>query len=258
MIKKLKRYTKVIAPKIIGRIKKSTQKIYSYILFIIDFKNFKRNSKDDKRFEMKWKNRYPCLDDRTKQTSFDRHYIYHIAWATRKVRKINPEFHVDISSSLYFSSILSTFIPVRFYDYRPADIKLSGLISEHADLTSLHFKSNSIKSLSCMHTVEHVGLGRYGDPIDTEGDLKAIKELKRVLSKGGNLLFVVPIGKPKIVFNAHRIYSKEQILKYFSDLKLKEFVLIPDDALDGGLVNDPSSKLLKKQNYACGCFWFRK
>ena len=77
--------------------------------------------------------------------------------------------------------------------------------SGYADLANLPFEINSVQSLSCMHTVEHVGLGRYGDPIDPDGDLKAIKEIKRVLAVNGNLLFVVPIGKPKIVYNAHRI-----------------------------------------------------
>ena len=83
-----------------------------------------------------------------------------------------------------------------------------------ADLTQLHFESESIESLSCLHTVEHIGLGRYGDPIDYDGDLKAIRELKRVVVKGGSILFVVPVGKPKIIFNAHRIYSYEQIINY--------------------------------------------
>lgn len=234
-------------------------KMNAYILFPVDFLVFKKNSRNDKRFEMRWKNSYPRMGDRTGQTSFDRHYIYHTAWAARKVKEINPKYHVDISSSLYFSSIVSAFVPMKFYDYRPADLKLSNLSSGHTDLTKLHFKSNSIKSLSCMHTVEHVGLGRYGDPIDPGGDLKAIAELKRVVAPGGSLLFVVPIGfKPKIMFNAHRIYTYSQIRNYFDNFSLKEFVLIPERGEDGGLVKNASQKLLKKQNYACGCFWFEK
>lgn len=234
-------------------------KMYSFVTFPIDFLIFKRDSKKSKRFEIRWRNIYPCLSDRTKQTSFDRHYIYHTAWAARKVKKINPPFHLDISSSLYFSSILSAFIPVKFYDYRPADVKLSGMTSKHTDLTHLHFKSNSIRSLSCMHTVEHIGLGRYGDPIDPDGDLKAIAELKRVVAPSGSLLFVVPIGRrAKIIYNAHRIYTYSQIMDYFDGFILKEFALIPERSEDGGLVKNASQELLKIQNYACGCFWFEK
>lgn len=191
-------------------------------------------------------------------TEFDAHYIYHTAWAARILAKTKPDVHVDISSSLYFCSIVSAFIPVKFYDYRPAKIHLSNLTSEKADLLSLLFENNSIKSLSCMHVVEHIGLGRYGDRIDPNGDLKAIGELKRVLAPGGNLLFVVPVGKPKIVFNAHRIYSYGQIIDYFNDLKLKEFTLIPDEAENSGLIYNAAKELADAQEYACGCFWFIK
>mgnify|MGYP001159696242 CR=1 FL=1 len=80
-------------------------------------------------------------------------------------------------------------------------------------------------------------------------DLLAISELKRVLAVGGSLLLVVPIGNiPKLQFNAHRIYSHGQILDYFSELKLIEFALIPDDKKDGDIIHAPSDSLLKKQN----------
>jgi hypothetical protein len=69
-----------------------------------------------------------------------------------------------------------------------------------------------------MHVVEHVGLGSYGDSLDPNGDLKAMSELKRVLSINGNLLFVVPVGKPRVMFNAHRIYSYEQIIECFKGI----------------------------------------
>jgi SAM-dependent methyltransferase len=205
------------------------------------------------------RNLYPILNENIKETCFDRHYIYHTAWAARKVKEINPKKHIDISSSLYFSAIVSAFVPVDLYDYRPARIRLSDLNSKKADLLKLPFETSSVKSISCMHVIEHVGLGRYGDELDPEGDLKAIAELKRVVAPGGSLLFVVPVGfKSKIMYNAHRIYTYSQIMSYFGNFILKEFVLIPENVQEGGLVYNPSNKLLKKQNYACGCFWFRK
>jgi SAM-dependent methyltransferase len=205
----------------------------------------------------RWRDFKPCILDKTVKTGFDAHYVYHTSWAARKVREINPAQHVDISSSLYFSGIVSAFIPVDFYDYRPADLKLSGLKSAHADLNALPFANNSIVSLSCMHTVEHIGLGRYGDTIDAQGDSKAITELKRVVSKKGSLLFVVPVGQPKIEFNAHRIYSYEQVMKYFGDgnFILKEFSLITDN---GDFLEHADPALVTQQKYACGCFWFIK
>jgi hypothetical protein len=109
-----------------------------------------------------------------------------------------------------------------------------------------------------MHTVEHIGLGRYGDPLDPDGDLKAIKELIRVLAIGGNLLFVVPVGKSRVIYNAHRIYSYNQICEYFRDLKLIEFMLIPDNAVENGIIYTASRDAVASQDYGCGCFWFQK
>jgi len=202
---------------------------------------------------------YPCLNDNTPNTGFDRHYIYHPAWAVRIVKQLDPVKHIDISSTLHFCTMLSAFVPTEFYDFRPARLELNNLKSASTDLTKLHFADDSIESLSCMHTVEHVGLGRYGDVLDYDGDLKAIAELKRVTAIGGSLLFVVSLGAKNVIcFNAHRIYNKAQILSLFSDMQLMQFALIPEDEQDGGLVIDPSDELLAKQFYACGCFWFKK
>jgi predicted SAM-dependent methyltransferase len=239
-------------------IKTNIMKLYLYIIFIFDFKKFVKISKTKNRFPIYWKDRNPQLFDRTSNTDFDTHYIYHPAWASRIIAKINPKKHTDISSILSFSTMLSAFIPVEFYDYRPANVKLDNLTSKKADLTSLPFEDNSIESLSCMHTIEHIGLGRYGDLIDPDGDIKAMNELSRVLAINGNLLFVTPVGKSKIQFNAHRIYSYDQIISYFPKLTLKEFSLIPDNALEKGIIKNATKELSDKQNYACGCFWFIK
>ena len=230
------------------------------IVFVFEFIRLKKlHNYTVERFSFNWGDIYPCLDDRKAKTGFDRHYIYHPAWAARIIAQTRPDFHVDISSSLHFCSIVSAFVPVRFYDYRPADLALSGLTSSSADLLALPFADNSISSLSCMHVVEHIGLGRYGDQLDPDGDLKAITELKRVLAGGGDFLFVVPIGStPRIMFNAHRIYSYDQVLGYFPEFVLKEFALIPDDPATGGLIRNATRELADVQTYSCGCFWFKR
>lgn len=210
------------------------------------------------RFSLREEDLFPCLNDNTSETAFDRHYVFHVAWASRIVKKINPSLHVDFSSSLNFCTTISAFIPTKFYDFRPAQLDLEGLESLQGDLTKITLADNSVESLSCMHVVEHVGLGRYGDPIDYDGDLKAIAELKRIVRSGGSLLFVTPIGKPRIQFNAHRIYSYEQIINYFSGFELREFSLVPDRPEDGGLVRNANKEMADKQKYGCGCFWFVK
>lgn len=208
------------------------------------------------RFALRWEDRYPCLEDKTPSTDFDRHYVYHTAWAARVLARTRPALHADISSYLYFATLVSAFIPMKFYDYRPADVMLSNLTAEAVDLMALPFEDGSIESLSCMHVVEHVGLGRYGDPLDPNGDLKAIAELRRVLAPGGTFLFVVPIGQPRVMFNAHRIYSYGQVESYFRGLELKEFALIPDNPQDGDLIYAATREMADAQTYGCGCFWF--
>lgn len=210
----------------------------------------------ENRFTCLWEDTQPCLNDNTTETFFDSHYIYHPAWAVRVVKEINPEKHIDISSTLAFSTQLSAFIPVEFYDYRPAKVNLPNFASGWADLNNLPFKSSTVASISCMHTIEHIGLGRYGDKIDPDGDLKAFAELIRVVRPGGNLLIVVPLGKPRIKFNAHRIYSYEMIVGVFSNqFNCKDFSFVDDL---GRFVFNANPQKVKLSNFGCGCFWFQK
>lgn len=221
--------------------------------FYNDLNEFRKLSNN--RFSINDEDIKACLHDATATTGFDAHYVYHPAWASRIVKLINPSKHIDISSTLHFCAQLSAFIPVDFYDYRPAPVTLSNLDSKKGDLTALPFGDGSIESISCMHTIEHIGLGRYGDPIDPEGDLKAINELKRVVTKGGSLLFVVPVGKPRIQFNAHRIYSFEMIEQLFPEFELRNFSLVTDS---NDFIWEADTTLVSKQKYGCGCFWFVK
>ena len=232
--------------------------IYSYFYFIHDWFYFTKliRLKKNKRFKLpNWKERWICLKDRVVNTEYDSHYIYHTAWASRIIKSIQPKEHVDISSTLFFSTTISAFVPVRFYDIRPPIIKLDNLETGKVDLISLPFEDESFHSLTCMHVVEHIGLGRYGDQVDPDGDLMAMKELERVTAKLGNLLFVVPVGIPKIQFNAHRIYSYRMICDIFSSMNLIEFSLIDDK---GNLIQNASESYSDSQRYGCGCFWFQK
>ena len=231
--------------------------MFKYIRFIKHYFLFWKSN--DERFNLTFRNAKPIINEWGQTHQFDRHYIYHTSWASRILFNTNPTKHIDISSDIRFSSLVSTFIKTEFYDIRKVKIKLPGLTSNIADLLNLPFKTNSIASLSCMHVIEHCGLGRYGDVIDSGADLKAVTELVRVLASDGKLYFVAPIaGKPRIEFNAHRVYTHRQILSMFSDLKLEEFTLIPDNAKDGHLVRSPQEFLINKQYYGCGCYLFTK
>jgi len=246
---------KKITPRMVWTKVKS---LLQFPVILGDFLRFKKGAGAG-RFSLSLIDAQPCLHDKVAMIVPERHYLYHPAWAARVLAETKPAKHVDISSAFFFSTLVSAFIPIDFYDYRPFEAHLDNLSSGQADLLQLPFADNSLQSLSCMHTVEHVGLGRYGDPLDYDGDLKAIKELKRVLAPGGNLLFVTPIsGQPRIQFNANRIFSYDQIMEYFSGLTLREFTLIPDTEKDGNLVRHASKALSDAQRHGCGCFWFTK
>jgi len=57
-------------------------------------------------------------------------------------------------------------------------------------------------------SIEHSGLGRYGDNIDPMGDIKAMQDIKNILKKDGLFFLSVPIGEDRVMWNAHRVYGK--------------------------------------------------
>ena len=200
---------------------------------------------------------YPVLDESKIDITYNTIYLLHSGWAARLLAKTSPARHIDIGSCSYFVAIASAFLNFTAYDLRPMDIPLLGLETDVADLTRLPFPDSSISSLSCMHAMEHVGLGRYYDAIDPDGDLKSANELKRVLAKDGNLLIVLPVGIPKVVFNAHRIYSYNLVLDMFSGLRLKEFSFI-SMGFPPKFIYNADPQIADNVEEGAGCFWFTK
>jgi hypothetical protein len=191
---------------------------------------------------------FPCLDDDAGH-EYDQHYIYHVAWAIRKIKEINPKNHIDIGSSLHLSTCAAALVPTTFLDFRKPDLHIENLIVKQFDLTRDGYATSDC--ISCCHVVEHIGLGRYGDKLDNEGDLKAIANLRRMATK--HLLFVVPVGKPVVAFNAHRVYSPVYINSLFPEYDC-EFYLIPNNG-----VNPHIAKIVELDiPYGCGCFHFIK
>jgi len=198
---------------------------------------------------------YPCLTDWVSATPFDPHYFYQGAWLARRVNTSKVVKHVDIGSSVLTMSVLSAQVETLFVDYRPLKASLSGLTSIAGNILDLPFSDASINSLSCLHVIEHIGLGRYGDPIDPLGSKKAALELQRVVSSSGNLFLSLPIGRERICFNAHRVHSPLTVLKLFPEMELIEFCYVDDvgEYHENQLV-DVATNL----EYGCGMFHFKK
>jgi SAM-dependent methyltransferase len=205
-----------------------------------------------------WRERLLIGNEATGSVNYEPHYTYHCSWACRVLAETKPAHHVDIGSAMMFVGMASAWVPLTHYDYRRPEITLPGLEVGTADLLALPFADNSIESLSCMHVIEHIGLGRYGDPIDAKGDARAARELTRVLAPGGRLLMVTPVGCSKIAFNAHRIYAHDEIASMFAGLRLDRFDLLIDGGAADGLIEHADPALVEKQRWGCGCFVFRK
>ena len=173
------------------------------------FTQFKEQSRLDGRFEPKQTDWFAFLNDNTPETGFDPHYVLHTSWAARVLAKTKPKVHVSFGDSLYFVGIASAFTSMTFCEIRKSGLPFRDIGEDRADLTSLPPSwTGTLQSISCMHVLEHIGLGRYGDAIDASGDRKAAAELARVLAPGGQLLMVVPMeDPPRVCFNAHRLYS---------------------------------------------------
>ena len=202
---------------------------------------------------VRWVDSYPCLGDHVRITPFDPHYFYQGAWLARLVVAAKPTLHVDVGSSALTISVLSGLCPTVFLDYRPVLARVQGMMSVGGDITQLPISSMSLESLSCLHVIEHVGLGRYGDRLDPAGSGRAAAELMRVLAPGGALYLSVPVGRERTCFNAHRVLSPATIVGWFKDLTLRRFALVGDD---GSYTESASLESAQKLEYGCGMFEF--
>lgn len=197
---------------------------------------------------------FPCIHDRG-SNPFDPHYFYQDVWAFREVVRRAPRRHVDVGSTAIFVGMVSAVAEVTFVDIRPLDVSIERYEYRPGSILSLPFESASVESLSCLHVAEHIGLGRYGDPLDPEGTRKAAAELTRVLAPGGQLLFSVPIGRPRTEFNAHRIHSSTQVLGFFPGLRLKAYAGVDDR---GQFSRSRQVSELDGCDYGCGFFALEK
>lgn len=233
-------------------VKRVRSGLWEYIRFAKSWREYASTANAE---PLSLRHAHPCLFDRTATHPFDPHYFYQDVWAFKAILASHAQQHVDVGSRAILVGLLTAITHTVFVDIRPLDVSLEQFRSQPGSILALPFANNSVTSLSCLHVAEHIGLGRYGDALDPLGTQKAIAELSRVLAPGGNLYFSIPVGKPRVCFNAHRIHSPEQILEFFSDLELMSFSGIDDG---GRYLEDISVHELADSDYACGLFWYTK
>lgn len=187
------------------------------------------------------------------------HYFAQDIWGANKIFKNKPKIHYDIGSKLDgFIAHLLVFREVNYIDIRPLPFEIPNLHFTQGDATNLRqFEDNSIESISSFHAIEHFGLGRYGDEIDPDAYLKVIKNIQRVVKRGGVCYIGVPIGpKDRLVFNAHRIFSINTIIKLFDKMTLRDIAIVNPTNTYAEVITESEYSMI--EDYSCGLFEFVK
>jgi SAM-dependent methyltransferase len=198
---------------------------------------------------------YPLVKDSRSLTPFDTHYFFQGVWLLKEILKRKPLLHIDVGSMYTLSGYISLITKVEFVDIRPIDTHLENLSIIRGNILNLPYAKNSVSSISSLHVIEHIGLGRYGDEINPNGSELACKELCRVVKPGGLLYISVPIGKPRICFNAHRVFDPKTIISFCKPLKLIKFCVVDDKGL---FKRNVQPEKYRDESYACGLYVFKK
>jgi hypothetical protein len=171
-----------------------------------------------------------------------------------------PKKHCDIGSRIDgFVSSVAVFREIEVFDIRKIDLEFRNILIKQLDLLKLnHQYINYTDSISCLSTIEHFGLGRYGDNLDPYGHIKGFNNIIKMVKPGGLIYLSVPISsKTKIYFNAHRQFEPKSVLEWSDQCVLKRFDYVSDD----GKLNlnvDLRSQIFANLQYGCGIYSFIK
>lgn len=186
----------------------------------------------------KFKNNYkgeitylPCLTDWYEESGTSKgEYFWQDLYVAQKVFEHKPKKHIDVGSRIDgFVAHVACFREIEVLDIRPNTTEINNIIFKVIDITSNDLEIVSFyDSISCLHAMEHFGLGRYCDPIDINGWRIAFKNISKMLLPKGVFYLTVPSGKPKVYFNAHRVFSPFDIYDEANknSLELKEFFIL--------------------------------
>lgn len=185
------------------------------------------------------------------------HYFWQDLWAARYIYAAGAKHHFDVGSRISgFVAHILPFCKVTYVDIRPLSIFIEGLQFKQGSILDLPFGDRTLSSISSLHVIEHIGLGRYGDPINPNGHIQAARELERVLAPGGMLLIGTPVGRERLCFDAHRVFDPETISHAFPKLTLEKFALIEDKS--DKIISNATFQQARGCEYGCGLFVFRR
>ncbi len=192
------------------------------------------------------------------------HYFHQDIRVSSLIYQNKPPNHLDIGGRIDgFISNISIFMKVDVLDIRKLNINKKNINFIEGDIMSNDFNLNKkYKSVSCLHTLEHFGLGRYGDKIDPKGYLTGFKNIYDLLDNDASLYISFPISNiSRTEFNAHRIFKVKDILKWIDYLNIDDLKLISFDLIDDNsqiFENQDINFFSRNINFGCGIYHFKK
>lgn len=203
---------------------------------------------------------FPMLADRYEQSGVaSGHYFHMDLWAARLVYSLQCSKPVDVGSRVDgFVAHVLTFRDIEVFDVRPLVSKVRGLIFQQINMTEPNAAPIGYSDcVTSLHTLEHFGLGRYGDKVDMHGWKTGLQNLARMVKEGGNLIIAVPVGRERIEFDAHRVFDPETIIAAATalGLKMETYAAVDDEGCFHEQAGITDSGCYE---YGCGCFHFVK
>lgn len=210
----------------------------------------------------------PCLHDRYEEGGATKsEYFWQDLLVARAVHEARPVKHVDIGSRVDgFVAHIASFRECEVFDVRPISTTVPGVVFRQADLMCpnsmlLTAGGGYCDSLSCLHALEHFGLGRYGDPINPLGYQRGLANMAKLLQSGGTFYLSTPIGQERVEFNANWVFDPRSIVSCATEsgLKLKKLTVIT--AANGPQetgIDAESLAALALDKYQLGLFIFTK
>ena len=217
------------------------------------------NTRDSFRIQEQYM--WPIIQDKYDMAGSIGNYFWQDLWAARLIFKSGVKEHFDIGSRIdgFIAHLLAMDIDVSLIDIREFPGEVENLHTIVDDATSLkQIADNSIDSMSALCSLEHFGLGRYGDPIDPEACFKCFVEIQKKIKKNGHLYISVPIGKERVEFNAHRVFYASTIQECFNEFMLKEFSCTAEGKIEYDVELHKYDEDNHDGNYRYGLFHFIK